>query len=82
MDEHEQKHRDQGRFSARHAITGTGAMCGKGCATAYAQGLLQGAIDELIVLMGEQAAFEHVMKTSDGMVRAPGEPSKIWTPRS
>lgn len=80
MDDHQQRHYDQARFLARNVTAGVGLNCGREAAIASAKGTIQGGIDELVTMMGAEKAFEEVMRVADTLVRAPGEPSKLWTP--
>lgn len=68
---HIEAHREQLRFGARQAITTVGANCGTECAIAATKGMIDGAIDELVTMLGTPGAFEYLMSVSDRLVRAP-----------
>jgi len=70
--EHQDKHYQQMRFSARNAISGVGFGCGKACAISSAKGLLQGSVDELITMLGEKEAYAIVQKVADQTVKVGG----------
>lgn len=70
------------RFFGRHQITGIGNSSGKAAAIEAAQGFLQAAIDELITMLGEKAAYDMAQVRVDKICRPTEAQIKAWAPRS
>lgn len=79
-DEHMKKHRDQGIFSVKHAISQVAGNCCRKGGIEFAQGAIEGCIAELVFLMGEREAFEFVMKKAESIIREPSAAGGLWTP--
>lgn len=56
------------RFSARHTITAVGCQNGQALAIVSAKGVLYGAVDELVTMLGEAAAYDVVSQVADRMI--------------
>ena len=72
-------HYAQMRFASRNAITSVGGVCGKEHACDAARGMLQGGVDELIIMLGERAAYDEITKIADGLMRASA--AADWKPK-
>lgn len=72
-EDHKQLHRDNARFSARHAVTHAGMSCSRECAIQSALGLIDGGADELITMLGEAKAYEEIMKVADRVIAKAAE---------
>jgi len=80
-EEHSEIHRKQCRFSARNAVTQIGLQCGERCAIASAKGLITGALDELVTMIGRKAAYEAAVKLIDALAVPTEEQTKAWEPK-
>ncbi len=69
---------ENARFLSRNQITGAGHQAGRQGAIDAAKGILQGAIDELITILGEAEAYEIAQGRVDQICRHKPQEGSAW----